>query len=118
MNSQTPSNFGNFSNQSSPGQQTTAGFSQAPLGQNGQPLLNQQGNNSQLGFANQNGMMHENQNGEPVPYFPLLLVSLAFAGSLGANLFLGWSYADARYRYRLLVLKSSESFHKAASLAA
>jgi hypothetical protein len=102
------------------GQQNTAGYGQAPLGPNGQPLLNQQGgNNSPLGFGSQNGMMGQmTPNGEQVPYFPLLLVSLAFAGSLGANLFLGWSYADARYRYRLLVLKSSESFHKAASLAA
>ncbi len=55
---------------------------------------------------------------EEVPWKPLLAVSLALAGSLGANLFLGWSYADARQRYQRLVLKTTRSFQKAAGLAA
>jgi hypothetical protein len=56
--------------------------------------------------------------GEEVPWKPLLAVSLALAGSLGANLFLGWSYADARHRYHALVAKTTHSFQQAAGLAA
>jgi hypothetical protein len=49
------------------------------------------------------------------PWLPLLLVSLGLAGSLGANLFLGWSYMDARQRYRSLVRKTTDKFHRATS---
>ena len=55
---------------------------------------------------------------EEVPWKPLLAVSLALAGSLGANLFLGWSYAEARHRYLVLVAKTTHTFQKAAGLAA
>jgi hypothetical protein len=55
---------------------------------------------------------------EEVPWKPLLAVSLALAGSLGANLFLGWSYAESRHRYLALVAKTTHSFQKAAGLAA
>jgi hypothetical protein len=55
---------------------------------------------------------------EDVPWKPLLAVSLGLAGSLGANLFLGWSYADARHRYRALVRKTTESFQRATGVAA
>ena len=58
------------------------------------------------------------QRPEEVPWKPLLAVSLALAGSLGANLFLGWSYAEARHRYLVLVAKTTHSFQKAAGLAA
>jgi hypothetical protein len=40
-------------------------------------------------------------------------VSLALAGSLGANLFLGWSYLDARQRYHSLVRKTADKFRRA-----
>jgi len=56
--------------------------------------------------------------GDQLPWMPLLAVSVALAGSLGANLFLGWSYADARHRYRNLVRKTTNSFHRAAGVAA
>jgi hypothetical protein len=49
---------------------------------------------------------------------PLLVVSLSLAGSLGANLFLGWSYMDARQKYRSLVQKTANKFRRAASSAA
>lgn len=49
---------------------------------------------------------------EQLPWLPLLLVSLGLAGSLGANLFLGWSYVDARQRYRSLVQKTTDAFHR------
>jgi hypothetical protein len=52
------------------------------------------------------------------PWLPLLLVSLGLAGSIGANFFLGWSYMDARQRYRSLVQKTSEVFHRVTGAAA
>jgi hypothetical protein len=59
-----------------------------------------------------------NSTGEQLPWIPLLVVSVSLAGSLAANLFLGWSYADARLRYRNLVRKTTSSFHRAAGAAA
>jgi hypothetical protein len=56
--------------------------------------------------------------GEQLPWIPLLVVSVSLAGSLAANLFLGWSYADARFRYRNLVRKTTSSFHRATGAAA
>jgi hypothetical protein len=55
---------------------------------------------------------------EEVPWKPLLAVSLALAGSLGANFYLGMSYAEARHRYRTLVAKMTHAFEKKAGLAA
>ena len=49
------------------------------------------------------------------PWLPLLAVSLTLMGSLGANLFLGWSYVDARHKYRTLVRKTAEKFRRAAA---
>jgi hypothetical protein len=49
------------------------------------------------------------------PWLPLLLVSLSLMGSLGANLFLGWSYVDARQKYRALVHKTADKFRRAAA---
>ena len=57
-------------------------------------------------------------NVEEVPWKPLLAVSLALAGSLGANFYLGMSYAEARHRYRSLVAKTTHAFEKKAGLAA
>jgi hypothetical protein len=53
-----------------------------------------------------------------VPWKPLLAVSLALAASLGANFFLGVSYADARHRYLSLVTKTTHAFQKEAGIAA
>jgi hypothetical protein len=52
---------------------------------------------------------------EDLPWMPLLVVSLALAGSIGANLFLGYSYADARHKYRTLVQKTANKFRRAAA---
>jgi hypothetical protein len=54
------------------------------------------------------------QSDEP-PWLPLLLVSLSLMGSLSANLFLGWSYMDARQKYRTLVRKTADKFRRAAA---
>jgi hypothetical protein len=48
---------------------------------------------------------------------PMLLVSLSLAGSLGANLFLGFSYLDARQKYASLVRKTANSLRRSASAA-
>jgi hypothetical protein len=124
LNNQPSTGFGNFPNQSNMAQPN---LGPSPAGQNvaGQPLLNRPnptqpgGNMSTLGFGNQNGLLGpQSMNQEQVPWMPLLAVSLTLAGSLGANLYLGWSYADARHRYHLLVRRSTESFHKATGIAA
>jgi hypothetical protein len=55
--------------------------------------------------------------GEEQPWMPLVLASLALVGSLSANLFLGWSYVDARQKYRTLVRKTADKFRRAAEAA-
>jgi hypothetical protein len=55
---------------------------------------------------------------EQPPWLPLLIVSLSLVGSLSANLFLGWSYLDARQKYRSLVRKTADTFRRAASAVA
>jgi hypothetical protein len=125
-----------FGNQPFPSNQPTtsmAGFPNQPVAT--QPSLLQPGslpttmsqpgyspagsNPANLGYGNQNpALFGQPMNAEQLPWIPLLVVSLSLAGSLGANLFLGWSYADARHRYHLLVRRTSESLHKAAGLAA
>jgi hypothetical protein len=52
---------------------------------------------------------------EQTPWLPLLIVSLSLVGSLSANLFLGWSYMDARQKYRSLVRKTADRFRRAAA---
>jgi hypothetical protein len=64
-----------------------------------------------------NQQAQQNTPAQEVPW-KLLFVSIALAGSLGANFFLGWSYAEARHRYLALVAKTTQSFQKAAGLAA
>lgn len=131
---QPATSFSNFSNQPNLGQPSLnqpslnqpslsqPGLGQSTIGQNvaGQPVLGQQGNNmSTLGFGSQNGMPGQQPpNQDEHPWVPLLIASVTLAGSLGANLFLGWSYADARHRYHLVVRRSTESFHKATGIAA
>ena len=55
---------------------------------------------------------------EQPPWLPLLVVSLSLVGSLSANLFLGWSYIDARQKYRSLVRKTADTFRRVANGAA
>jgi hypothetical protein len=54
---------------------------------------------------------------EEQPWLPLVVASLALVGSLSANLFLGWSYVDARQKYRALVRKTADKFRRAAEAA-
>jgi hypothetical protein len=48
---------------------------------------------------------------------PRLVVSLSLAGSLGANLFLGFSYLDARQKYRSLVHRTAGKLRRSAAAA-
>jgi hypothetical protein len=112
-------NFGNSPNQQNAGQPVAgqSNFGQPYLGQAaaGQPV----GNITTPGFGNQGATMNAQAiNPDQLPWIPLLVVSVSLAGSLGANLFLGWSYADARHRYHSLVRKTTESFHRATAAAA
>jgi hypothetical protein len=125
--SATPSGFNNpagFGNQPA----TSAGNSPNRFGVNqpgfgpqntmqptpGQPA----GNMATYGYGNQGMAMNGQQLGpDQLPWLPLLVVSLCLAGSFGANVYLGWSYADARYRYQSLVRKSTDSFHRATAAA-
>jgi hypothetical protein len=59
-----------------------------------------------------------NTTSEQPPWLPLLLVSLSLMGSLSANLFLGWSYLDARQKYRSLVRKTADTFRRVTNAAA
>jgi hypothetical protein len=43
---------------------------------------------------------------------------LGLAGSLAANLFLGWSYLDARQKYESLVRRTAETFRRTKPAAA
>jgi hypothetical protein len=52
------------------------------------------------------------------PWMPLMLVSFGLAGSIGANLFLGWSYMEARHRYSSLARKTADMFKRTKDLAA
>jgi hypothetical protein len=72
----------------------------------------------QPAFQQANSLQPPAVKAEEVPWKPLLGVSLALAGSVGANFFLGMSYADARRRYRSLVSKTTHAFQKEAGIAA
>jgi hypothetical protein len=57
-------------------------------------------------------------NGEPQPWVTLLVVILGLAGSLAANIYLGWSYLDARQKYQALVRRTAETFRRTHTAAA
>jgi hypothetical protein len=49
---------------------------------------------------------------EKQPWVPLIATVLGLAGSLAANLFLGWSYMDARQKYQSLVRRTADTFRR------
>ncbi len=57
-------------------------------------------------------------NNPPQPWVPLIAAVLSLAGSLAANLFLGWSYLDARQKYESLVRRTAETFRRTKPAAA
>jgi hypothetical protein len=50
--------------------------------------------------------------GEPQPWVTLLVTLLALAGSLAGNVYLGWSYLDARQKYQGLVRRTADTFRR------
>jgi hypothetical protein len=87
----------------------TTGFQPNHISQFGTAAPSQQGANNQAA---------QGPTAEQPPWLPLLIVSLSLVGSLSANLFLGWSYMDARQKYRALVRKTADTFRRVAGAAA
>lgn len=56
--------------------------------------------------------------GEAKPWMTLIAVAVSLAGSLAANLFLGWSYLDARQKYQSLVRRTADTFRRTKVAAA
>jgi hypothetical protein len=52
------------------------------------------------------------------PWVTFIAVILSLAGSLAGNLFLGWSYIDARQKYQSLVRRTADTFRRARPAAA
>jgi hypothetical protein len=104
------------------GQQNRFGSNQPVFGQqNGaqQPGTQPTGNVTTLGYNNQPATTNGQQLGpDQMTLSAWLLVCLCLAGSFGANIYLGWSYADARHRYHSLVRKTTNSFHRVTAAAA
>jgi hypothetical protein len=95
---------------------------------NGQPI-GTAGNNTNFGGQN-SGFSQQPQTmntgkavqagvaGEPQPWVTLLVAILGLAGSLAANIYLGWSYLDARQKYQALVRRTAETFRRTHTVAA
>jgi hypothetical protein len=56
--------------------------------------------------------------GEPQPWVTLLVTLLALAFSLAGNVYLGWSYLDARQKYQGLVRRTADTFRRTKPVAA
>jgi hypothetical protein len=50
--------------------------------------------------------------GEPQSWTVQLLAILGLAGSLAGNIYLSWSYMDARQKYQALVRRTADTFRR------
>ena len=80
--------------------------------------MNPNGMNASTSQQNQIGTRQQTANGEPQPWVTLLIVILALAGSIAGNVYLGWSYLDARQKYQALVRRTADTFRRSKSLVA
>ena len=51
-------------------------------------------------------------NGEAQPWVLFLGTILTLAASLAFNIYLGWSYMDARQKYQALVRRTADTFRR------
>lgn len=89
--------------------------SQPPANYTAGQLASMNSMNQQPANPGQNMLVQGNADSERLPWMPLVFATVALAGSIGANLFLGWSYMDARQRYRHLVQKTANKFRRASA---
>ncbi|HVT30976.1 MAG TPA: hypothetical protein VHE81_23425 [Lacipirellulaceae bacterium] len=95
------------------------------------PAVGSTGNNINIAGQNSSGAQQGTQQnatqanrptapspGPQQPWGPMVVAVLSLAGSLAANLFLGWSYLDARQKYQSLVRRTADTFRRAKAAAA
>ena len=94
------------------------------------PVVTSAGNNTTFGGMNTNAVQQPQTvnaakpaqaataTGEPQPWMTLLVVILGLAGSLAGNIYLAWSYMDARQKYQALVRRTADTFRRTKSVAA
>jgi len=94
------------------------------------PTIGPVGNNMNYGAPNSNAPQQPvtvnaakppqpaTTTGEPQPWVTLLAAILGLAGSLAGNVYLGWSYMDARQKYQALVRRTADTFRRTKSAAA
>ena len=100
----------------------------APAGQFGPPL-NQPPGPASYGPNGTGGVVQADlpvqQQGLPLqpsgnpndPWMTTVMATLIALGSVGGNLFLGWSYLDARNKYRSALRRTSRTFGRVSNLA-
>ena len=63
--------------------------------------------------SGQNPQLGANESPAAKPWAPLLGTGVALIGSLGANLFLGFSFLDARHKYLSAIRRGARSLSRA-----
>jgi hypothetical protein len=95
--------------------QTGNATSQSPFGNS--TFGAGQANAAQQSPGNASAPHVDTASAEP-PWMPFLVVTLSLVGSLSANLFLGWSYLEARHKYESLVRRTADTFRRISAVAA
>jgi hypothetical protein len=82
-----------------------------------QPAITTGATGGRAAAANTNTNVESKSPPADQPWMPLVFAILTLIGSVSANLFLGWSYLDARQKYQTLVRKTADKFRRAAEAA-